>query len=152
MIALNLKGDISQKFPGKTHYLRLGRSKLKAAHPVNYFPRVLGRNIKNFNTHPVNYSNTSLPHGLLKVRSQASLRFPNNINWKNLIYLNYTSFRHDPLSIHSPLSRKFVIKNYLHKFRSVSPYDTGKVEPKGWNPITPRALPQGTRIGPWMLQ
>ena len=37
MIALNLKGDISQKFPGKTHNLGLGRSKVKAAHPVDYF-------------------------------------------------------------------------------------------------------------------
>ena len=35
------------KFPGKTHYLGLGRSKLKADHPVNYFPGFLGKNIEN---------------------------------------------------------------------------------------------------------
>ena len=46
MIALNLKGDIS-KFPEKTHYLDLGRSKLKVTLPVNYFPVFVGKNIKN---------------------------------------------------------------------------------------------------------
>ena len=45
---LNLKGHISQGFQGKRYYLGLGRSKLKAAHPVNYFPWVLGKNIENF--------------------------------------------------------------------------------------------------------
>ena len=35
------------KFPRKTHYLGLGRTKLKAAHPVNYFPGFLGKNIKS---------------------------------------------------------------------------------------------------------
>ena len=31
----------------KSHYLGLGPSNLKAAHPVNYFPAFLGKNIKN---------------------------------------------------------------------------------------------------------
>ena len=45
MIAL--KGGHFSKFPGKTHYSALGCSKLKVAHPVNYFPRFVGKNIKN---------------------------------------------------------------------------------------------------------
>ena len=47
-----LKGDISQNFQGKTHYLGKIGQKLKAAHPVNYFPGFLGKNIKI--VHPVN--------------------------------------------------------------------------------------------------
>ena len=35
------------KVSGKTHYLGLGNSKLKAAHPVNYFSGFWGKNIKN---------------------------------------------------------------------------------------------------------
>ena len=41
MIALNLKGDISQILQD------LRRSKLRAAHPVNYFPGFWGKNVKN---------------------------------------------------------------------------------------------------------
>ena len=46
MIALNLKGNIS-KFIEKTYHLSLACSKLKAAHPVNYFPGFLGEDVKN---------------------------------------------------------------------------------------------------------
>ena len=50
MIASEVKGQLQHlsKFPGKTHYLGLGYSKLKAAHPVNYFPRFLAKNVKNY--------------------------------------------------------------------------------------------------------
>ena len=41
------KGQYFSKFPGKTHYLDLGCSKLKAANPVDYFPGFLGKNIEN---------------------------------------------------------------------------------------------------------
>ena len=44
------KGRHLSKFPGKTHYLGLGHSKLKAAHPVNYFPGFL---VKLRIAHPV---------------------------------------------------------------------------------------------------
>ena len=40
------KGYFS-KFLKKTHYMSLGCSKLKIAHPVNYFPGFLGKNIKS---------------------------------------------------------------------------------------------------------
>ena len=35
------------KFPLNTHYLDLGRSKVKAAHLVNYFPGFWGKSVKN---------------------------------------------------------------------------------------------------------
>ena len=38
---------ISQSFRGKSHYLGTSAQKSKAAHPVNYFPGFLGKNIKN---------------------------------------------------------------------------------------------------------
>ena len=45
----NRKCDISQSFRRKkTHYLGHSAQKLKAAHPVNYFPGFLGKNIKNY--------------------------------------------------------------------------------------------------------
>ena len=43
---MNLKG-IFLRFPWKAHYLGSERSKLKAAHPVYYFPGFSGKNIKN---------------------------------------------------------------------------------------------------------
>ena len=46
MIPLNLKGDTSLSFQGK-HIIRVCAKKLKAAHPVNYFPGFLGNNVKN---------------------------------------------------------------------------------------------------------
>ena len=52
---VEFKGRHFSKFPGKTHHLGLGSSQLKAAHPFDYFPGFLGKNIKNY-THPVNYS------------------------------------------------------------------------------------------------
>ena len=45
---IELKGQHLFKFPGKTHYFGLGYLKLKAAQPVNYFPRFLGKNIKDY--------------------------------------------------------------------------------------------------------
>ena len=48
--SIEIKRGHFSKFPGKTHYLGLLCRKLKAAHPacpVNYFPRFLGKNIKN---------------------------------------------------------------------------------------------------------
>ena len=46
--SIEIKGLHFSPFPGKTHYLGLGYSKLKAAHQVNYIPRFLGKNIKNY--------------------------------------------------------------------------------------------------------
>ena len=46
-MVLNLKVDFSQSFQGKRHYLGLGSSKLKAAHPVDYLLGFGGINIKN---------------------------------------------------------------------------------------------------------
>ena len=37
MTPSKFKGQRFFKFPGETHYLDFGHSKLKAAHPVNYF-------------------------------------------------------------------------------------------------------------------
>ena len=45
--SIKFKGRHFSKFPGKTRCSGLGRSKLKAAHPVNYFPGFLGKNDKN---------------------------------------------------------------------------------------------------------
>ena len=45
--SIEFKGRHLSKFPGKTHYLGLEHSKLKAAHPGNYFSGYLGKNIKN---------------------------------------------------------------------------------------------------------
>ena len=44
--SIGLKGQHFSKFPGKTHYLGLGRSKFKAANLVNCFPWFWGKNIK----------------------------------------------------------------------------------------------------------
>ena len=44
MVALNLKGDISQSFQEK-HTLGLWHLKLKATHSVNYFPGFLGKHV-----------------------------------------------------------------------------------------------------------
>ena len=44
------KGPYFLEFQGNTYYLGLGCSKLKAAHPVNYFPGFLG--MKNIKTCP----------------------------------------------------------------------------------------------------
>ena len=48
MIALSLKVNISQNFQGKHIIWVKGAKKLKTAHPVNYFPGFLGKNIKNY--------------------------------------------------------------------------------------------------------
>ena len=45
--SIEFTGRYFSKFPGKTHY-SLGHSKMKAAHPVNYFPGILGKNVKNY--------------------------------------------------------------------------------------------------------
>ena len=39
------KGDISQRFRGKTHYCGWSAQTLRVAHPVNYLPGFLGKNI-----------------------------------------------------------------------------------------------------------
>ena len=39
----HLKGEISQNFRGKMHYLGSSAQKLKAAYPVNYFSKFLGK-------------------------------------------------------------------------------------------------------------
>ena len=41
-----LKGWYLKVSGGKTHYLSYSAQKLKAVHPVKYFPRFLGKNIK----------------------------------------------------------------------------------------------------------
>ena len=41
-----IEREYISKFVGKTHYLGETTQKLKAAHPVNYFPWFLGKNIK----------------------------------------------------------------------------------------------------------
>ena len=46
MIALNLKGNISQ-FPGKTHFMGLIRSSLELPTHLIIFLDFLGKNIKN---------------------------------------------------------------------------------------------------------
>ena len=43
-----LKGSHISKFLGETHYLGKSAQKSKAAHPINYFPAFLGKNIKNW--------------------------------------------------------------------------------------------------------
>ena len=50
-----LKGDIISSFPWKAHYLGQTTQKLKAAHPVNYFPRFCAKILK-IAPPPVNYS------------------------------------------------------------------------------------------------
>ena len=45
--SIEFKGRHFSQFSGKTHYLGLGQSKLKAAHPVNCFHGFLGKTIKN---------------------------------------------------------------------------------------------------------
>ena len=46
--SIEFKGRMQfSKFPVKTHYLALGRSKVKAAHSVNYYSWILGQTIKN---------------------------------------------------------------------------------------------------------
>ena len=52
--SIDFRGQHFSKFPGRPHYLGLGRSKLKAAHQVNYFPGVWAE-ISRI-VHPVNYS------------------------------------------------------------------------------------------------
>ena len=102
--------------PGKTHYLSLGCSKLKAAHAINYFPGFLGKNIKNCPPSK-SFLFTSLPQSL-KISKEFSSKTSNwaKIHFKWLYFVKkFSSLGSQTISsgpFTSPSVRPFGLHTY----------------------------------------
>ena len=111
-----LKDNILKVSPGKTHYLGLGCSKLKAAHPMNYFPGFLGKNLKNCPSSKL-FLFTSLPQSL-KINKEFSSKSSNwaKIHFKWLYFVKKFSSLGSQTIISGPFTSPSVRPFGLHTY------------------------------------